>query len=85
MRKLHQTDKKTGPSAFPSHPPAASLTATQLDRMTTDDLVNRLMSPELAQPANAALKHKIIPLLRERKSDKYVSHLLGAPATDEKT
>ena len=45
--------------------------------MSTEELVKLLMSPELAQPVNAALRQQIIEILQERKGNAFVQHLLG--------
>ncbi len=59
-----------------SNPP----TMEQLHTMRTDELVKRLLSPEIARPVNAPLRQQIIKILLEREGNAFVQRLLGKGA-----
>lgn len=77
MKELEYMKKEANPvSKAPpkvSHPPKME----QLRTMSTGELVKLLMSPELAQPVNAALRQQIIEILQEREGNAFVQRLLG--------
>jgi hypothetical protein len=62
MKKVANPVSKAPPKV--SQPPKMK----QLRTMSTDELFKLLMSPELAQPVNAAFRQQIIEILRNGKA-----------------
>lgn len=78
MKKLH-VPKKGGMPSPPVPKPPAQLTLSQLQGLSTDQLVKLLMSPEFQRSANALQKQQIVDLLRQREGEAFVSRLIGNP------
>lgn len=83
MKEFVYLKKQTNPVSKPppevSHPPKME----QLHTMTTEELVELLMSPELARSMNAPVRQQIIKVLQEREGNAFVQRLLGK--TSERT
>jgi hypothetical protein len=85
MRRLQQIWRQSQIPGGVQPPSVASLTPAHLRTMSTDDLVKLLMSPELAQPANAPVREQVITLLQEREGNDFVRRVLGLPPGEEVT
>ncbi len=77
MKELELKKEASKPSQkltpVPVKPPAYE----NLKAMSTDELVKLLMSPEMAQPANAAVRQQIIKILQDREGNAFVQRLIG--------
>ena len=59
------------------NPPSVHPPVRELRDMSSDELVRKLKSPEMAHPANSVLRQQIIRILQEREGNTFVRKLIG--------
>jgi len=76
MKELESPVKAQAPSKK-VNPPVMRSPVRELKDISTDELVKKLMSPEISRPANAGLRQQIIRILQEREGNDFVRRILG--------
>jgi len=77
MKEQEHESKTANPVSKVIPPASRPQTLEQLRALTTDELVRMLMRPEMAMPANAELRKRIIMILQDREGNAFVQRLLG--------